>query len=84
MSFQMPDQVVDRLFRDPYPVCKLARTYSLEAGITPEPDVRGVQIVESCRNDARIQLIPDPLPNATQHGPDVRASLAGVVGDGVA
>ena len=42
--------------------------------------MRGVQIVVSRRNDARIQLITDPLPNDTQHGANVRAWLAvGVV-----
>ena len=76
VSFQVPKQVVDRLFRDPHPVCKLAWTYSLEARIAPEPDVRRVQIVESCRNDPRIQLITDPLPHDTEHGADVRASFA--------
>ena len=35
--------------------------------------MRGVQIVESRCNDARVQLITDPLPNDTQHGADVRA-----------
>ena len=72
----MPEQVVDRLFRDPHPVCELAWTYSLEARITPETDVRCVQIVESRRNDARIKLITDPLPNDTEHGAYVRAPLA--------
>ena len=42
--------------------------------------MRCVQIVVSRRNDARIQLIADPLPNNTQQGADVRAWLAiGVV-----
>ena len=84
MSFQVPQQVVDRLFRDPHPVGKLAGTHSLEARIAPEPDVRCIQIVEPRRNDARIQLITDPLPNDAEHGADVRASLAVGVVRGIA
>ena len=34
--------------------------------------MRCVQIVESRRNDARIQLLTDPLPNDTQQGANVR------------
>jgi hypothetical protein len=45
--------------------------------------VRGVQIVVSCRNDARIQLITHPIPNDTQHGANVRASLAIGVVEGI-
>ena len=66
MSFQMPEQVVDRLFRDPHTIRELTGTYSLEAGIAPERDMRCAQIVESCRNDSRIQLNTDPLPNDTR------------------
>lgn len=76
MSFQVHKQVVDRLFRDPDTIRDLTGTYSLEAGIAPERDMRGAQIVESCRNDSRIQLNTDPLPNDTEHGADVRGPLA--------
>jgi hypothetical protein len=38
--------------------------------------MRCAQIVESCRNDSRIQLNSDPLPHDTEHGPDVRGPLA--------
>ena len=72
----MPEQVVDRLFRDPHTIRELTGTYSLEAGIAPERDMRCAQIVESCRKDTRIQLVTNPLPNDTQHGADVRGSLA--------
>ena len=67
--FEVPEQFVDRLLRDPPPIRKLAWTQSLEARIAPEPDVRGVQIVVSRRNDARIQLIADPLPNIPSMAP---------------
>ena len=76
VSFEMPEQVVDRLFRDPHTICELTRTYSFEAGIAPERDMRCAQIVESCRNDSRIQLNTDPLPHDTEHGADVRGPLA--------
>ena len=76
MSFEMPEQVVDRLFRDPHTIRELTRTYSFEAGIAPERDMRCAQIVESCRNDSRIQLNTDPLPHDTEHGADVRGPLA--------
>ena len=76
MSFQVPEQVVDRLFRDPHTIRELTGTYSLEAGIAPERDMRCAQIVESCCNDSRIQLNTDPLPNDTEHGADVRGALA--------
>ena len=82
--FQVPEQVVDRLLRDPPPIRKLAWTQSLEARIAPEPDVRGIQIVVSRRHDARIQLVTDPLPNNSQHGPDIRAWLAVGVVRGIA
>ncbi len=76
VSFQVSEQIVDRLLRDPHPVRKLARTYSLEPRIAPEADVRRVQVVETRRNDSRIELITDPLPNDTEHCADVGASLA--------
>jgi len=76
VSFEMPEQVVDRLFRDPHTIRELTRTYSFEAGIAPERDMRCAQIVESCRNDSRIQLYTDPLPNDTEQGSDVRWPLA--------
>lgn len=76
MSFQVPEQVVDRLFCGPHVVRKLGWTLSVEARIAPEPNVRGVQIVVSSRNDARVQLITDPLPYDAHHRADVRASIA--------
>lgn len=76
MSFQVPEQVVHRLFRDPYAIRELTGTYPIEAGITPERDMRCAQIVESCRNDSRIQLNTDPLAHDTEHGADVRGPLA--------
>jgi hypothetical protein len=42
--------------------------------------MRCAQIVESCRNDSRIQLNTDPLPHDTEHGADVRGPLAGGAG----
>lgn len=81
--FQVRKQVVDRLFRDPHSFRKLAWTESLEARIAPKPHVRGVQIVVTRGNDARVQLITDPLPNDAQRGADVRASLAVVVVEGI-
>jgi hypothetical protein len=76
VPLQMPEQIVDRLFCDPHTIREPTRTYSLEAGIAPESDVRCAQIVESCRNDSRIQLYTDPLPNDTEQGSDVRWPLA--------
>ena len=76
MSFQVPEQVVDRLFRDPHTIRELTGTCSLEAGIAPECDMRCAQIVESCRNDSRIELDTDPLPNDTEQGADVRGPRA--------
>jgi hypothetical protein len=46
--------------------------------------VRGVQIVVSRRNDALIHLITDPLPNDTQHGAYVRASMSVGMVEGIA
>lgn len=74
--FQVPEQVVHRLFRDPHPVRKLTWTQSLEPRVAPQPDVRRVQIIESRRNDACIELLTDPLPNDTQLGTHIRASFA--------
>ena len=71
MSFQVPKQVVDRLLCSPHDP-RATRTYSLEAGIAPECDMRCAQIVESCRNDSRIELDADPLPHDTEQGADVR------------
>jgi hypothetical protein len=76
VSFQVPEQVVDRLFRDPHTIRELTGTHSLEAGIAPERDMCGAQIVESRRNDSRIQLNTDPLPNDTEQGADVRGPRA--------
>ena len=82
--FKVPEQVVNRLLRDARPVRKLTWMLSLEARIAPEPDVRGVQIVESRRNDAGVHLIAEPLPDDTQLGADKRGSLAaGLVRDGI-
>ena len=47
VSFQMPEQVVDRLLRYPHTIRELTRSYSLEAGIAPERDMGRAQIVES-------------------------------------
>lgn len=76
MSFQVPEQVVDRLFRDTHTIRELTGTYPLQAGIAPERDMRCAQFVESCRSDSRIQLNSDPPPHDTEHGPDVRGPLA--------
>lgn len=78
--FQVAEQIVDRLFCDPHVCSHLAGAQSVKARIPPEPDMRGVQIVVSRREDTCIHLIADPLPDDTQHGPDVPASL--VSGDG--
>ena len=75
MSFQMPEQVVDRLLRDPHTIREPTGTYSVEAGIAPERDMRCAQIVESCCEDTRVQLLTNPLPNHTQHGADVGTSF---------
>jgi hypothetical protein len=69
--FQVPEQVIDRLFRNPRLVCQLAWTSPVEAWIAPKPDMCGIQIVISRRNDARIHLIADPLPDDAQRGADV-------------
>jgi hypothetical protein len=84
VSFEVPEQVVDRLFRDPHTIRELTGTYSLEARIAPERDMRCAQIVESCREDIRIQLLTNPMPNDTQHGTDVRTSFVVDVAPGVA
>lgn len=76
MSFQVPEKVVDRLFPDSHAIGELTWTYAFEAGIPPERDMRCAQIVESCRNDSRIELNTDPVPNDTEHGADVRGPLA--------
>ena len=76
--FKVPEQVVNRLFRDSRPVRKLTWTLSLEARIAPEPDVRRIQIIESCRNHPCVELLTDPLPNNTQLGAHIRASFFAV------
>ena len=84
MSFQVPEEVVDRLFCGPHVVRKLGWTLSVEARIAPEPNVRGVQIVVSSRNDARVQLITDPLVGITELSPlsitEIPQAMRGVVG----
>jgi hypothetical protein len=82
--FQVPEQIVDRLFGDSHPVCKLTWPQTVEARMAPEPDVRGVQIVVSRGDHARIQLITDPLPNDPKHGAEVWTGHAVRVGEGIA
>jgi hypothetical protein len=80
LPFQVPQEVIDRLFGDAGSLRQRGRTEPVETRMAPKPDVGGVQVVVSRRHHTVVHLIPDPLPKDTQHGPDVGAWLfAGVV-----
>ena len=76
--FEVAQKVVDRLLGDVDLVGQLRGAKPVDGGMAEDTDVGGVQVVVPGREHAGVDLLPDPLPDAPQHGADVPASLGGI------
>jgi len=73
--FEVAEQVVDGLLGDLELLGELRWALLVQAGIAEQCDMGRVHIVVSGCDDAREDLLPQPLPGEAHHRADVRAAI---------
>ena len=69
--FEMPDQIIDGLFRDLHAFGELGGALAVEPLIAEEGDMRRVEVVEAVAVNALVDPLANAFPGETEEGADV-------------